>query len=380
MKRSIYTLLIATAIFFVGCEPEEDINPFDGAIELTGNQETDIILEDINEGSGDDYYITGKWNLLANVTVLPGVNIRMEPEASIWVTTDGSFNAQGIETLPVKIYGKQRSKGYWNEITFDDSNNPLNKLRYVHVSDGGGGYQNGLVSVKGTSQVEISHTRLENSNKHGLYVSGDEERLPGFMYNVIADCKESPILLNANHLHYLDITTTFADNGNNDYIEVDAGDVINDVTWKKLTVPVNFVSYYINIFADVTVEAGATMIMGPETKIAVEPEGSLNMTGTPTERITVTAKVNAPGYFEGIVYDDSNNPLNEWHYVDFSYGGAGYYEANLGIVGSTQLKAGNCSFNYSSKYGIYVSRYSTFTDLGNNTFTGNAADDIFFQQ
>ncbi len=104
------------------------------------------------------------------------------------------------------------------------------------------------------------------------------------------------------------------------------------------------------------------------------------MTGTVSERITFTSNVESPGYFQGIIYDDSNNPLNKMHYVDISYGGSGYGESNLWVRGSSRITIGNSSFNHSSNYGIYVSRDAILNDDGGNTFTGNTADDIFVQQ
>ncbi|MCF8331709.1 MAG: hypothetical protein K9H84_04580 [Bacteroidales bacterium] len=75
-----------------------------------------------------------------------------------------------------------------------------------------------------------------------------------------------------------------------------------------------------------------------------------------SEKISIVSDVLFPGYFEGVVYEDFNNPLNELQYVDIAYGGSGP-GANLWLSGATQIKVVNSSFNYSANYGIYVSRY-----------------------
>lgn len=376
MKKLIYLVLVIGTVFLFSCEKDEDDNdPVGVAQELTGHQETNIILEDIVDGPGADYYVTGKWSVDADVTVREGVKIRMDADSKIEILTDGSFSAVGTADKRIIIYGNEPTKGYWQEFSFEDCNDTKNKLSFVTMSDGGGGYGAGMLDIHGNSNVEVNNTILENSDKYGMYLTTGDETLPNFNNNVIANCADYPIGINTGQLHFLDASTIFSDNGDNSYVYVDDGQVDNNVTWKKLSGPVLFYSAYNSIYADVTVEPGAHFIMGSGGKIIVEPEGSLNMMGTADEHITITGKVNSPGYWEMIAYDDSNNPLNKLNYVDISYAN----EANLRCSGSTRIEIANSSFNHSANYGIYLGRDVTFTDGGGNTFTGNASDDIYVQ-
>lgn len=379
MKTVKQFLMISAAFFLFSCEESDTIDPITGAQELTGEVTADLVLTDIIDGPGADYYVTGKWYLNANVTVMPGVNIRMEEESSIWVAADGSLHAEGIEENPINIYGNQNTSGYWNEITFDDSSSNSNSLRFVNISDGGGGFQSGMVTLKGLSRVQISHTTLQNSEKYGLYLSTEDPALPGFVSNTIKNCKDFPIGLRATQVHYLDDSSTLTENGDNSYVEVDAGNVKENVTWKNLSVPYLIVSNYCIIESDVIVEPGVRFEMGAESKISVLAEGSLKMIGNTDQRITVTGKVSSPGFYNGIYFENSNNPLNEFQFVDVSYAGPGY-GANVWLSGSTRIIIGNSSFNHSANFGIYASRDATLDNLGNNSFAGNAADDIFVQE
>lgn len=380
MKTVKHLMLLACALAMFSCDLIESADPINEARELTGDQNTDLILTDIFDGPGADYYVTSTWRLNARVTVMPGVNIRMESEATIYVDVDGSFSAVGTASDPINIFGNQNSKGYWNEINFDDSNNSLNQLHFVNISDAGGGYESGAVTLSGTAQVQITNTTIDNCLEYGLFLVNEESKLTGFSNNTLSNCGKYPVGLNTNHMHFMDATNTFANNGDNNFIHVESGSsVTQHVTWKNLTVPYYLTSFYNIIESDVNVEPGTIFLMGSESRISIWADGSLRMIGTPDQRITVSGKVNSPGYFEGIYFEDSNNPLNVFLYVDVAYAGPGSNGANIWLSGSTRFEISNSSVNHSANYGVYVSRYAVFTNGENNVFTGNAGIDIFVQ-
>lgn len=382
MKILNYLLILSIGLFIVSCEKDPDGPDADNQpVILTGVVDSPLTLEDRFDGiTLPDYIITGKWVLNAGVTIKPGVIIEMDPEASIRVEADGFLKAVGLEDKPIVIQGKNKVQGYWDEITFDNSNNNNNIFERVIISDGGGGsYSSGMIEIKGSSMVKITNTLLDNSGSYGIYIVNENSSIPGFSENIISNSTNLPVRLFSNQLHFIDGATQYMNNANNNYIEVEGNGLYLDVTWKKLPVAALLIGPYNEIHGDLTVEAGSRFVMGADAKITVESTGSMKMVGTPTERITITADVQSPGYFESVVYEDSNNPLNALHYVDISYGGSGYAEANLWLSGGTMLEIMGCSINQSANYGIYVSRYSTLTDLGGNTFTGNTSDDIYVQ-
>lgn len=374
-------MILSVAFSISACDDAEEIvEKINSAIELTGEVNSPMVLEDHIEG-GYDYYVTGKWSLNADVTIMPGVSIMMKSATSIRVNTSGSLNAVGAEVKPIILEGEMNAKGAWGEIVFDNSNNTKNVLTYVTISDGGGeSYSQSMIEIKGNSQVKITNSIIENSGEYGIQLVNDYSVLSEFSNNIVTDCNGYPVYIYANQLNVIKGTNVFYDNGDFNYVMVESGDISQNETWEKLSAPVLLSGPYNTISADVTVAPGAAFVMGEDALLTVEPEGSLNMTGTVNERITFSSKIESPGYFQGIIYENSNNPLNQVHYVDISHGGGGYNEANLRISGSSRIVVGNSSLNYSSNYGIYVSRDATFTDDGANTFTGNAADDIFVQQ
>jgi len=236
------------------------------------------------------------------------------------------------------------------------------------------------MTVKGNSQLSMSNCIISNSKKYGLFVVNEDVQLPVFEQNDISQCTDYPIRLYTNQLHYLDSTTHFLNNGDNSAVEVTGSELSENVVWKNLRAPVLFTGPYNNIQGDVTVEAGSVFLMGPEALIRVKSEGSFHLNGTIDEPIIIKGKVDSPGYFASITFEDSNNSLNEMNNVHLANGGGGYYNSNIAITGSTHLKVSNCNISSSSGHGLYVSRYSTLTDMGNNTFSAITGDDIFIQQ
>lgn len=383
MKILNYLLILSIGLFIVSCEKGTDDPVAENEpVILTGEVTSPLTLEDRFEGiTLPDYIITGTWVLKAGVTIEPGVNIIMDPQAAIRVETAGFLKAIGLEENPIVIQGKEGIQGYWDEIAFEDSNSNNNIFERVIISDGGGGtYSSGMIDISGSSKVKIAYTLIDNSGSYGIYVVNETSSLSGFSGNIISNSTNLPIRLYTSQLHFIDAETRYLYNANNNYIEVQGNGLFTDVTWKKLPVAALMIGPYHKIHGDLTVEAGSRFIMGADAKLTVESTGSMHLGGTPTQRITFTGDVQSPGYFESVTYEDSNNTLNALHYVDISYGGSGYDVANLWLSGSSRVEMIGCSFSYSAGYGIYVSRYSTLIDMGSNSYTGNTSDNVFYQQ
>ncbi len=269
--KKIKWLLILTVVFSISaCEdPDQNLNL---AIELSGTVGSPKVLED-HRDEGYDYYVTGKWSLNADVTIMPGVMIMMKPESSISVNTNGSLNAVGAEVKPIVIEGEINTKGTWGEISYDNSNNPKNILDYVIISDGGGAsYSQAMIDIGGNSQVKITNSVIENSGEYGVQLMNDNSVLSEFSNNIVSDCESYPVYIYVNHLHVVDETNVFYDNGDYNYVMVESGDIAQDVTWEKLSAPVIFSGPYNNISADVTVAPGADFIMDDGALLTVEPE------------------------------------------------------------------------------------------------------------
>lgn len=126
------------------------------------------------------YLIDGTMHVDVPWVLAPGTRLRMGAGATIWVMGDAAaFNAVGTAAAPIEISGLDPTKGSWDAIIFDTSNNAQNALDYVTVSHGGGGLeQNDLAAIVATSDshgvtLSVTNSTIEHSQRHGIWLCVD---------------------------------------------------------------------------------------------------------------------------------------------------------------------------------------------------------------
>lgn len=379
----IFSLLTLFVFSFNACNPDDDdfpdLPPTGEPQELSGTINTPRVLENIySNPNAVDYIVTGTLNIDAALEIMPGVNIEMTPGVRINVNSMGSLSAVGEEDMPIQIFGSQRVEGYWDFVRFNNSNNPNNSLIYTKISDGGGTtFREAMVVVSGSSQVKIQHSTISNSARNGIYLEGASARLPEFSNNVIDGCGLYPLHLRSlSQAGQIDFETIFTGSNTYDMIYVSGANEDVPFSLRKLQGPI-LLDGGPGINADMTIEPGVTLLMAQAARITVNSGGSLNATGTVGDRITILGLVETTGFFDFIRFNNSNNPQNQFRYVDVSYGGGSTFRnAMVYVDGSSMLTIGNSSFNYSGNHGICFGNNANLIDEGTNDFTGNTMDDI----
>lgn len=385
MKKLFLSLSIIT-IFFACTKEDDDIlvdDPNAEPIVLNGREEAPLILENIfSNPNTPDYILEGNWRLEAPVEVEPGVRILVKSGATINIESSGSFKADGTEEEPIYIEGEEDIKGYWRHISVQ-SNSLNNVLNYCFISNGGGGNTlasgNGTVRIESNSQIAITNTTIRQSDRYGIVASSSQGvAIAQFSDNIIHDCTLYPVSLYLNQIEEIDETSTFYDNGFNS-IEVKSKDIEVAMSISKASVPYFINSGHSKIKAALEINAGTSILMGPEAKWTIEALGSLAINGTASDRVNITGNEEIPGYWDYINYSGSNSNNNIIKYTDISFGGGSNFNccnAILVIEDNALLNLEESSISNSSKYGIRISGSSTFNDLGGNTFSNNALGDI----
>ena len=145
-----------------------------------------------------------------------------------------------------------------------------------------------------------------------------------------------------------------------------SGSIDNNVTWKDLGLPVDYIvegEIQLNGNSLVTVEPGVTiMFTGTDGGIFVGENAGLKMQGTKDKPIVLTSPTNNqnPGSWGGVTIR-SKRADNILEYVTFQNGGAGEYV--LAIDGSASIK--NCTIDGTSDNGALLLKTTAFE---NNTF------------
>lgn len=324
---------------------------------------TDTITDDISErtilknlGEGVDYYVCGSIGVSNELIIEPGVNIVMCSEAGFYVKENGAFNAVGTTDAPISIVGEVNSPGYWNYIGID-SNDPTNVLKNVTIKNGGGDsypVDYSSIYVEDGAQLTIDNSIISDSKQYGVLVARGGA-LPNFTSNTFSNNGGAGIKIPFSIIGSMDDASNYMDGNEKNYIYVYKASLNQEQSAKVASAP-----YYIegnsNIVEGLTLNPGVIFLMGPEAGFYVKPSGYINAIGTATDKIIIKGAVESVGYWDYIGIE-SNNPKNEFAYVEVSNGGADSYPvdyASIYVGGNRSFTMNNCSVSDSYGWGLFV--------------------------
>ena len=329
-----------------------------GSTTLKGTIKTDLTL---TNGSGSvDYYIEEIVYVEAKITIEPGTVIVGKAGSGLYFDgSKGVLVANGTKASPIVFKSESGAKGGWLGMRFNDSNNPLNKLNYVTITDGGSASFDGAEDRKaniqfyGTCQIAMLGCSINNSANHGLYeLSTSDLTLTQFDSNSFANNKEYPMYMFDQIAKDLGNTSTFTTNGKQfvGLYQKNFEGLPGAHTWKKQAVPYywddtqNLVIGYYTTNGNLTLEAGVELVMGPGSGIVVgdnsNDTGFLKMLGTATQKVTIRGSSSTKGDWKGI-FVSTNSVSNNFTHASISDGGS----ANL----STGTSKANVVVDYESK-------------------------------
>lgn len=337
-------------------------------INLTGTESADITIGYVGGSPNQvQYYIDGSWNINSNVTVEPGVRIEMRSDATITIGPDGSLNATGTTSKPIRVLGKNDEYGYWKGINFK-SNNSNNKLIHCIIANGSNAtWTAGMVGLTSNAKVQIQNSTFTKGSEFGISLDNVACQLPNFENNILDDFKKAPMQMYTEQANFLDNSTDYGSSSIKNFIYVH-GDIETAITINKLNVP-----YYVNGSISInegntTINAGTKLVMGANVNLEVSVNGSLTFAGNSSNRCSVTGDDHSQGYWK-YIYIKSNNSQNVFSYTDFSDGGTGTWgNGAISLSSSSKLSMNNCTVKNCSN--IAVDGTGTFVDGGGNSWSG----------
>lgn len=157
-----------------GIEESNQFGRSSGGIELLAEKvtpEQPVILPGL-----DTYYRLGQTLLVDGpLTLDPGVDLRMEEATLIYISDQGSINAVGTASKPIRVTGAMESPGYWHGLWFSNSSSQNSRLEYVTVAHGGGNpTRDGNISISGAdTRLHVVNSRIEQSAGYGMWIDGN---------------------------------------------------------------------------------------------------------------------------------------------------------------------------------------------------------------
>ena len=330
----------------------------------------------------------------AAITVVPGATFEGSSGSGIRVVA-GSFSAKGTATDRIVFRGVAGAPSSWFGLFFE-SNNLVNALEYVTVSDAGQlnttfhrSAQSSLrsgVRLGSGARLAVSNSTFRNNDNTGIRLA-DTAIVNGFANNTFEDNVGTPMIVTSKHLGMLDADSDYGEAG--DYIDVAGTTVTTSANWPAINVPYRLSGRtdIDNAGAAITVAPGATFEGTSAAGIRIVA-GSFSAKGTATDRIVFRGVAGAPGSWLGLFFE-SNNLVNALEYVTVSDAGqlnTGFHRsagntvaANVRIAGGARLELNHSLIRNSALSGLLLAGNGTSVlvpanPFDTNTFEGNNPD------
>jgi len=384
-KLTISIALLSIAL--TSCEKDPIPNPdgtFPECIELYGTLSTPLILTNhVTDPGVPDYCISGTYFVQADLVVEPGVFIQMKDDSKIHIRNNGSFNCVGTATAATggKIIIKAETanaSGQWDNIHFS-TDNMDNQL--VHTNISGGGNDNtydGMVYIGHQGRALIDNCYISLSSSNGIKTESTTSHLGGISVCTIASCGLNPIQVSSRQVAAIGPSIISGGNGIEN-IEVRLDQLQSPATWNIPNVPLH-ISGVLSINSDLIVKPNVSFLFGPNARMQVTSNGSLNCIGSNAGSGAITFKgdTDVPGSWGGIVFLSSLSQENRFEYCHFSYGGSsGTYLGMVTLWTTSNLHISNSSFSYSEGWGVFNNGgNSTYYNDSSNSWIDNAAGDF----
>ncbi|MFK7796137.1 MAG: hypothetical protein AB8E82_01705 [Aureispira sp.] len=330
----------------------------------------DRILED--HCNGVDYIIKkgDVYDLLdveGKLVIEAGVTIEFEAEGGLAIQSTGSIEAKGTANAGITLHGPSTTAtGDWKGIILY-SGNASNVLEHVTISGGGSSSFNsngelGNLVIYADAKIAINNCTFKNSAGYGInanyYTDVDIRSLRNnkFVNN------KTPLLVRADFADVVDKSNNFEGNTNN-YVHVRVGREIRTAkTWQALGVPYRLTASSGGIFpvqeidnsGELTLEPGLMLEFEAGTGLKVDDNAALYAVGTASEPILLKGAASAAGYWYGLYFAFSTNPLNQLTHVTIDGAGSNTSEGALSMWARPRLSLSNVKIsNVTGSCAIY---------------------------
>lgn len=377
----------------------DTVGALDAASSFTGNDVAEITVRSYrltNSATwldhGVPYHLTADFASIgsAQLTLAAGVKLIFPPEGAFTISGDAAaLVTQGTATKPVVLTGETATRGAWEGLVFDGSNNTVNALHYTRIEYGGNTSSDSKaagLNIRSDSsgvQVALDHVTVAESQGYGLR-AGLYAVLPGTHSSTFTANTLGAALIDTNAVHQLGPDSLFTGN-DVDRIFLEGTWVNESVAWRNLGVPLTFTGVSIQPKKVLTLAAGVVLQMGPQSRIDVSGDAAgFHAAGTATAPVVITGTAQTNGSWDGLDFDTTLNAENILNYCIVEYGGGGSRFGWHAMINShsdshgVQVSVTNSTIRHSASWGVYFNAAQT-GDVSGNSYTDNASGDYFHE-
>lgn len=315
----------------------------------------------------------GSWlTVTAEITIAAGNTLLMQSGSYIEVKDGGSIQTAGTELKPVTFTSAKTSpaKGDWKYVDIQGTSSNNNQFAYTKFEFGGSDY--GMLYVSENAKVGLDHFTAENSATFGIQFA-DGAKIASFSNVAVKNCDK--FLLAASPDLFKQLTPLVLDPANSTPILVNAHTTLTSAgsgTWANLGAPIAIggdTGSWITINGSLTVAAGNTLLMYPDSYMEVADGGSLILDGKATAKVTVKSSKTSPsaGDWRYIGIAGTAGADNRFSYTDVMHGGSDANVGQLYLYDDAKITLDNVNFTDGKDCDVYKPENATL----------NAADSVY---
>ena len=340
--------------------------PDTGKCAFTVSRDVTVPTTAVNTASACDYLVDGTVRVTSLLTIEPGTVLRFTQDSELVIGSGGVLNAVGTPTARIRMEGVNKTKGYWDGISFNGAR--PSRIEYTDIESAGQtGYYKNYAAVSGVDGT----LSFKNNTVSGSYATGMSINKENYLFikefsnNVFYDNLGYGLRVSAQQTTILDAASDYLGTSKGlpngaPYVKIDWDDVYGSTTLHKLNAP-----YYVSIALYykgglLSIEPGVKIVMDSSAAFNLHG-GALRAVGTAADPIIFTGEKAENGYWDGIDFFYSRSSQNLLENVNVLYGGAGK-GANVYVGNGSYLRIQNSLLAHSSGYGVCLDSI----DLGNS--------------
>ncbi len=305
---------------------------------------------------GLPYNVTwGYSNIKASLTIEAGTTVLMSPGTSLHVVDGGAIKSQGTAEEPIVFTSAKDSPeaGDWDRIEIDASASTDSVFEHTQIMHGGGSGDWGVLFVDGGATVTVRDARFESIEGIGVYLD-DGSRLKGFSNVHFNGIGKAPLRMDMNLAGQLENIT--GEGLGEHWIALSNSGVSSPAVWKKQGLPYNAIWATSNIKAPLTIEAGTTVLMSPNTGLAVVEGGSIKTQGTAEEPVVFESSKSGPGAgdWESISIDSSASRDSKLSHTVIRHGGGNGDWGTIYVDNNAEIELEHVTFESNHTCDVYV--------------------------
>ncbi len=319
--------------------------------------------DEVWAAADNPHYVYGDLMVEAVVTIEPGVEVRLAPDARIVVgsRTGGGLRAEATARQPIRFLsavGGERWQGLW---FLNNAKSADCILKNCIIEECRGA----LLTVK-DARVKVENCSLRSCEGEGVVAQG--RAFARFSGNVITDCSGFPMVVDASAAGTVGDNNILINNGSN-FVQIRGGDVLVSGIWANQGVPY-FVTGTVTVAGDsspiLTIAPGCSLLFADSVRfrIGTGKPGRLVADGT-YGLITFTG---FNGNWQGFEFWNATQSQTLLKSCVVDRGGKNGVAA---IIGYVPINIVGTRITNSAAAGIYLFNCG-FNQFGFNTITGCA--------